>query len=147
MSRVRVFQRALEGDRLRFEADGFTEVARESIPSLSEDVVLMEQRTGLKNDAGKLRWSLLWPLARQLEDVIRVLMHGAKEYGEDPDRPNFQQVADPIHRYGDALHRHIFAWASGEKSDARSGLPHLAHAVANLLFIAWHEANNTNDRR
>ena len=35
--------------------------------------------------------------------------------------------------------RHIFAWASGERVDAESGLSHLAHAGANVLFLLTYE--------
>jgi hypothetical protein len=38
-------------------------------------------------------------------------------------------------RYFDAAQRHLWAWWEGEARDPESGLPHLAHAVACLLFV------------
>lgn len=86
---------------------------------------------GRKDDAGKLRWSLL-PFT-SLKTVVRALEFGAKRYGVD----NWQRVADARQRYTDAALRHVIAMAEGETHDPESGLYHAAHAVCCLLFIMW----------
>lgn len=90
--------------------------------------------TFVKNDSGKLQWSLL-PFA-QLEDVVKVLMKGAEKYS----RGNWKNC-DDINRYKDALMRHVTAYIKGEKIDikAKGGddLPHLAHAICNCLFLMY----------
>ena len=91
----------------------------------------------VKNDSGKLQWSIL-PF-EQLEDVVKVLMHGAETYTRD----NWQKCDDP-NRYVDALMRHVIAYKNGEKLDTGTGgdgLPHLAHAVCNCLFLMWFDSN------
>lgn len=82
---------------------------------------------GIKHDDGKLRWSLIpWDA---LEEVVRVLEHGARKYGAH----NWRLVAPE--RYREALLRHVAAWAQGGVIDRDSGLPHLAHVAANAFFL------------
>jgi len=85
--------------------------------------------TGVKYDTDKPSWTLMpW---EQLEDVVRVLMHGAKKY---PEADNWKRVPDARRRYRDAMHRHLIA---EERLDPESGLPHLAHAICCGLFLMW----------
>jgi hypothetical protein len=86
---------------------------------------------GVKYDFGKADWSLM-PFDA-LEDVVRVLEHGAKKY--EPD--NWKRVPDSKRRYKSAALRHIIAYALGRIIDKESGLPHLAHAICCLLFAHW----------
>ena len=53
------------------------------------------------------------------------------------DKAQWQKVEDGHRRYFDAALRHLTAWQTGEQVDAESGLPHLAHAICCLLFMAW----------
>ena len=85
--------------------------------------------TGRKYDADKTDWSLLpW---RSVEQIVRILMFGAQKY----DRDNWRLVPNGKTRYFSALMRHLTAHANGEKTDAESGLTHLAHAGCCLLFL------------
>lgn len=86
-----------------------------------------EPAEGRKDDAGKLRWSLL-PL-RAMKSVVEVLEYGARKYSEGGWKSVSRQ------RYVEAAFRHVVAIAEGEKLDAESGLPHAAHAVCCMLFI------------
>jgi hypothetical protein len=63
--------------------------------------------------------------------VAEVLERGAKRYGED----NWRSVPNAKNRYYAALLRHIFAWRGGEILDPETELPHLAHALANVMFL------------
>lgn len=92
---------------------------------------MTEKQLGAKHDAGKPRWSLL--PGGTLAKVIAVLEFGAARYGID----NWQHVTEPDRRYYDAAMRHIQAWLYGETNDPESGQPHLAHAIASLLFLMW----------
>lgn len=83
-----------------------------------------------KADEGKLQWSLM-PF-EQLEDVVRVLMNGAKKYARD----NWKKC-DDINRYKDALMRHVVSYIKGEKNDPEDNLSHLAHAMCNCLFLMY----------
>ena len=99
-----------------------------------ESVSSFEKRKDFtKNDTDKLHWSIL-PF-EQVEDVVRVLMKGAKVYSRD----NWQNC-DDTNRYIDALLRHVISYVNGEKNDVGQGgdgLSHLAHAVCNCLFLMW----------
>lgn len=89
---------------------------------------------GIKLDTGKARWSLVpWVC---MEEVVRVLMHGANKY---PEADNWKRVANAKERYFDAAIRHLTAWQRGERVDAESGCLHLAHAVCCVLFAMWHD--------
>lgn len=86
-------------------------------------------RPGIKLDHGKARTDLLHPTF--LEDVAKVLAHGAKKYGAG----NWKALKHGRERYVGALLRHIIAYSQGERVDAETGLPHLAHAGCCLMFI------------
>lgn len=103
---------------------------------------------GVKNDQGKLRWTLL-PI-EPINEVIRVLMFGSETYDDD----NWKKVPNAKERYYDAALRHITTWKQGNiydgdecgddkekkmKDGEKSGFHHLAHAVCCLLFILWFE--------
>jgi len=93
----------------------------------------VDPKLGRKFDQEKPRWDLLpW---EQVEEVVKVLTHGAKKYDDD----NWQKVPDSKRRYFAALHRHLNAWHKGEKLDKDSNLPHLASVVCCALFLMWHD--------
>lgn len=95
---------------------------------------------GLKYDTGKLLFSCLTRgLALPLKAVAAVLTYGAMKYKRD----SWQTVPNGEERYEDALDRHLNAWKSGETYDSESGLPHLAHAACNALFLIWFESQHT----
>ncbi len=84
---------------------------------------------GIKHDHGKRRWCLMpWAAAGLLVDVLGF---GAKKYGDN----NWRFVENGRDRYFDAALRHLLAWRQGERLDAESGLPHLAHAACCVLFL------------
>mgnify|MGYP001590612730 CR=1 FL=1 len=86
--------------------------------------------TFTKADAGKPPLSRLPRVA--LEQTARVLAYGAVKYGWE----NWHECPlSDVRRYHDAALRHIVADANGELLDPESRLPHLAHAIASLMFI------------
>lgn len=90
----------------------------------------LKEKDFVKNDSGKLQWSLL-PF-KELEDVVRVLMIGAKKY-----TPDNWKKCDDVTRYKDALMRHVISYVSGDTTDDESQISHLAHAVCNCLFLMY----------
>ena len=94
---------------------------------------------GYKADTGKSRWDLLpW---RQFGYVADVMTFGISKYAVD----SWQHVPDAKRRYYAAACRHMAAWKEGEFSDNESGLPHLAHATACLLFLLWFDDKEKKD--
>jgi len=91
----------------------------------------------LKFDDNKPRWSLL-PF-REVEEVVKVLTHGAKKYTHDgiSGADNWKTVPDRQNRYFSACLRHLTAWKNGERLDQETGLSHLSHAICCLLFMMW----------
>lgn len=84
--------------------------------------------SGLKNDAGKVPLDLLPP--RPLVEIAEVLRFGAETY----TAYNWSQGFKASRLYAAAL-RHLWAWWTGEDNDPDSGLSHLAHVGACILFL------------
>lgn len=91
----------------------------------------MDKPEGIKFDQGKDRWDLL-PFG-PITWVVKVLTFGAKKYAPN----NWQKVADPSERYFAAGMRHLVLYREGEWLDPETGLPHLAHAICNFMFLLW----------
>jgi len=85
---------------------------------------------GLKNDSGKIQVSLLHNgVPNALMGAAEVLNFGAQKY----EAHSWKNV--DATRYLDAFYRHLFKMHTGETHDDDSGLPHIDHAITNLLFI------------
>ena len=82
---------------------------------------------GAKLDAGKVRADLLLDFRHALVDVSKVATYGAGKYAPH----SWLHVPDGIDRYTAALLRHLLE----EGDDPETGLPHLAHALWNLMAV------------
>ncbi len=91
--------------------------------------VIEPEPTGRKDDSGKLQYSLVDPYA--LAWLVGVLTHGAIRYAPE----NWRMVENANVRYYEALERHLQAWRTGESDDPDSGMPHLAHAMCDVMFL------------
>lgn len=91
--------------------------------------VISNQNIGRKDDNSKARYDLV--PAEAFHQIVLALTYGAGRYGDS----NWRLVANGRARYFAAMMRHSWAYARGEKVDVESGLPHLAHAGACLLFL------------
>lgn len=85
---------------------------------------------GQKHDDGKPMLHLIPP--EPLMAVAEVLTDGAHKY---PAAHNWATVPNARERYYNAALRHLLARSMGEPLDEDSGSPHIAHAIANLLFF------------
>ncbi len=93
-----------------------------------------QQLTGHKNDGDKPRFDLIPQEA--LWRVAEVLSYGAAKYQRDGQNWRHGML---WHRPLAGTYRHMSAWQRGERFDRESGLPHLAHAIAGLLFLLTYE--------
>lgn len=103
------------------------------------DTTINPEKKDMKYDADKPRMDLLLsgcPMA--LEAVSSILTFGAKKYSAH----SWQSVERGEERYLAALLRHLTAHAKGEMNDPESGMPHLAHAACNAMFILELEMRN-----
>lgn len=77
-----------------------------------------------------------------LDEVGKVLAHGAKKYGRD----NWKLAEGGKEQlYIDALHRHINAFQQGQYTDKETDLHHLAHAACNLMFLYYFSKTKLRD--
>lgn len=82
-----------------------------------------------KADHGKLPYHLLpW---KPVEHIVAVLDYGARKYTPE----GWRGVPRKRDRYFSAAIRHLVAFWTGELVDPESGLPHLAHAACNIIFL------------
>lgn len=100
------------------------------------NVVIVEEF--MKFDGDKVRYDLITP--EFLADVAKVLTFGAKKY-----KPNNWRNNTDLDRYFGAAMRHMEAARSGELLDSETGLPHLAHATANMMFLHHLCLHNKDD--
>ena len=94
--------------------------------------------TGTKHDGGKSPLDLL--PGEALHEIADALAYGAVKYSPHNWRKGFAWS-----RLLAACLRHLFAWARGERRDPESGLSHLAHAGAMLLFLITHEVTKIGE--
>lgn len=90
---------------------------------------MSDNEQGNKFDNNKLRFDLIVPTFE--EELAKVLTYGANKYGPN----NWRNVPDALNRYYAALQRHLNSFWQAEEFDKESGLPHLAHAAANIMFL------------
>jgi hypothetical protein len=98
-------------------------------PQKPDAIIIQANKKGVKHDQHKPRFDLIPPHAER--QVAEVLEYGARKYAPD----NWRKVDDARARYLAAARRHINAWQAHETNDPESGLNHLAHAIASLMFI------------
>ena len=130
----------------RFEGNGYdnhfyfkeVKVAHDESPVIEKTSCLTAAanfEAGRKDDTGKLRLDLITPEA--LEELARVLGHGAKKYGDWnwSKGLNYSRVIA-------AVLRHINSWRKLEDNDPETGLNHLSHAFCGLMFLITYIARN-----
>lgn len=83
----------------------------------------------------KLQWSLVD--FESLEPLVRVLEYGCVKYSKDNWKKGF-----PVSQLMESLLRHCFRLLGGELMDKESGLPHIGHIMANVMFIDYTLRNN-----
>lgn len=91
-----------------------------------KNIVVVEEF--MKFDTDKIRYDLVPPKA--IQHLAKVLTFGAKKY-----KPNNWRNNTDLSRYEGALLRHFEAYRLGELTDDETGMPHLAHALTNLVFL------------
>lgn len=84
--------------------------------------------TGTKFDQAKPRTDLLSPTA--ILELAKVLGAGANKYGPHNWRGGIAES-----RLLGAVLRHTLSYLDGETTDPETGLSHMAHAMANCMFI------------
>lgn len=99
------------------------------MPGAVGDVNSNEAGSGARYNAGKPAFELVPLIA--FEACAQVFDYGRKKYAQPWNWAKGMPWSVPL----GCLLRHISAWQAGENTDAESGLPHLAHAMANLVML------------
>lgn len=84
-----------------------------------------------KNKFGLEKWSPTILPFKVLIGVAKVFMFGAKKYG----KWNYLEKGSSEQIYMDATFRHLTSYITGELNDPESNLPHLDHAITNLMIM------------
>jgi len=108
--------------------------ARKGIFAHTSNGEFISPTEGRKNDGGKNRLELISPDAEW--GLGLVLTHGAEKYTDW----NWAKGIKYSRVLG-AIKRHLNAWAGGEELDKESGLPHVDHALCELMFLSHFEHN------
>lgn len=98
------------------------------------DVNSTERGSGARFNAGKTPFALV-PLST-IKPAAAVFGYGAKKYAAW----NWAKGMPWSVPY-ECMLRHLEAWFRGEENDSESGLPHLGHAMCNLMMLT-HYADN-----
>lgn len=96
----------------------------EVISNATKDVA----KTGVKYDAGKVRFDLIPPRPMQL--LAEVYTVGAQKY----EPRNWEKGIEYSRVYA-AVQRHLHAYWGGQDLDEESALPHLAHAMWGMAAL------------
>jgi len=96
------------------------------------------QTSGKHFDEGKPRVDLI--PSHALLSIGAVFAYGAKKYGDF----NWRVGMSWLKLYGSTF-RHLCKWAAREELDDESGLPHLAHAAANILMLMDYQRHNIGE--
>lgn len=97
------------------------------------------KQAGVKDDSGKILAGILGDFAKALESVATVGTYGAAKYV----RGGWISVPDGQQRYTDALWRHLLK-SNYEDVDPESGIPHLHHALWNLMAVVQLQNSKTS---
>lgn len=135
-----------------FPKEGHTEINMgEEVPVTQEIVDMyktakklwdnLATTTGTKYDSDKPRHTLIDPHFEQC--LIDILEYGAKKYGVD----NWQGLNNLEERYINAIYRHLSEIRKGNLEDSESGLPHLGHIAASVMFLYWFNHVKVDDNK
>ena len=101
----------------------------------------MDKTIGNKFDSDKPRHTLIDPYFEQ--SLMDVLEYGAKKYGVN----NWQSLDDFEDRYLNAIYRHLNEIRKGNLEDSESGLPHISHVAASVMFLYWFNHVKVDDNK
>lgn len=87
----------------------------------------------IKDDKDKIRLDLVCP--EFIEGVGEVLTYGANKYSAN----SWQELDNAVDRYYAAAMRHLMAYRKGKQLDEESGISHLKHVAANIMFLLYFE--------
>lgn len=96
-----------------------------------------DKSEGKKYDKGKpMVGTILRIFPRALSVVGAIIEYGTHKY---PDPDNWSKNKNIPERYMDSAIRHLLKYFMGDKFDEESGLPHLGHALWNVIAVLEYE--------
>lgn len=129
-------QRELEKENIKLDIDSFQIFPEEQQPGIDKI-----DGVAVRSGKQKVRFDLM--PCMPLIEVARVFTFGAFNYGDRNWEAGFSWS-----RCIGSMWRHFYQWLMGETFDSESGLHHLAHLIANAMFLIEYQFRNTgNDDR
>ncbi len=113
-----------------FVLDGKSWICKECL--IIQEAMSGLSQVGVKNDQSKLRVDLVPPQLIAYDAAIYTM--GAAKYGDD----NWKNGLAYRRVLGAAV-RHVLQRCMGDRIDAESGLPHLAHARWNIGALIYYD--------
>lgn len=105
--------------------------AQEKVNNLIDAAIAEHKETNPKDALGIAKA----PLSTVPLGVVALLGLGMMEGGRKYGRHNYREAGVRASVYFDAAWRHLAAWYEGEDIDEKSGLPHLAKAMASIAVV------------
>lgn len=112
-------------------------VATERFVPFEENPLRQYAATGaVKDNVGKAPIDLI--PSKALVAIAQVMAYGTRKY-----KPHNWRLGLSWGQTYSSLMRHLLAWNDGEEIDPESGLPHLAHAGCQLMFLLEYAQTGT----
>ena len=109
-------------------------VEAQNVHTLTMTIRLVNSEICFVVNATKL-WDCCKILLTLLKHFLNISLNIQQVYKSNIGRENWRLIDNLEDRYMDACLRHINLHRRGEEIDPESGLPHLGHAVACLMFL------------
>lgn len=119
------------------ETMAFLQLGKNSMDELNT-FEFKETAGATKHDGGKPDMDLILPEFEA--GLANVLTFGSKKYG----RLNYQKGLVK-NRLFSAIMRHLNEYRSGQITDSESGLSHLYHIAASLMFLDFYDRKGMNN--
>ena len=119
------------------ETMAFLQLGKNSMDELNT-FEFKETAGATKHDGGKPDMDLILPEFEA--GLANVLTFGSKKYG----RLNYQKGMNKD-RLLSAIMRHLNEYRSGQITDSESGLSHLYHIAASLMFLDFYDRKGMNN--
>ena len=123
-------------DRIGTPREVFLKEAKTAQQEWEDETIMIQSEEGRKDDGGKAPYHLLAP--EFLDATAWVLKFGAEKYAER----NWEKGMNWSRPFS-AMMRHMWAWWKGERVDPETGMSHLWHACACIMFLIAYEARAT----
>lgn len=132
----------MESGKITIDENCETEYHLKNEEKQIHDNISVNEKGGMKQHKGKLRYELLKPLYKVLDEIVGVLTYGSTKYSDH----NWQKVAKEY--YEGAAGRHVSKYNQGKRIDVgESERHHLSCAIVDYMFVLWHDMKEHEENK